>query len=145
MSKMIFVNLPVADLAATTRFYEAIGCVKNEQFSNDKGVSMMWSDAIVFMLLTREYFATFTPKQVADARRSSEVLVALSFESREAVDAFAEAAARAGGRADIRAPQDLGFMYSRSVEDPDGHVFEPFWMDPSAIEGAAGNQAAHAR
>ncbi len=139
MSKMIFVNLPVTDLAATTRFYEAIGCTKNEQFSDDKAVSMMWSDTIVFMLLKQEYFATFTPKQVADARRSSEALVALSLESREAVDAFAGVAARAGGKADIRPPQDLGFMFSRSVEDPDGHVFEPFWMDPSAIEGAAGN------
>ena len=144
MSKMIFVNLPVADLAATTRFYEAIGCAKNEQFSDDKAVSMMWSDTIVFMLLKQEYFATFTPKQVADARQSSEVLVALSFESREAVDAFANAAARAGGRVDIRPAQDLGFMYSRSVEDPDGHVFEPVWMDPSAIERAADTAAAHA-
>ena len=70
MSKMIFVNLPVADLAATTRFYEAIGCAKNEQFSDDKAVSMMWSDTVVFMLLKEEYFATFTPKQVTDARRS---------------------------------------------------------------------------
>jgi hypothetical protein len=84
------------------------------------------------------------PKEITDARRSSEVLVALSFESREAVDAFADAAVKAGGKADIRAPQDLGFMYSRSVEDPDGHVFEPMWMDPSAIEGAEGAETAHA-
>jgi predicted lactoylglutathione lyase len=133
---MIFVNLPVSDLAATTRFYEAIGCVKNEQFSNDKAVSMMWSDAIFFMLLRQEFFQTFTPKAVADARRSSEVLVALSFDSREAVDAFADAAAKAGGKADIRPAQDMGFMYSRTVEDPDGHVFEPVWMDPAAIQGA---------
>ena len=144
MSKMIFVNLPVTDLAATIRFYEAIGCAKNEQFSDDKAVSKVWSDTIVFMLLKREYFATFTPKQVGDARTSSEVLVALSFETREAVDAFAAAAVRAGGRADIRPPQDLGFMYSRSVEDPDGHVLEPFWMDQSAVEGAADGAAAHA-
>lgn len=144
MSKMIFVNLAVDDLAATTRFYEAVGCVKNAQFSDANAVSMMWSDTIVFMLLRKEFFATFTPKPLADARRSSEVLVALSFESREAVDAFAAAAARAGGKADIRPPQDLGFMYSRSVEDPDGHVFEPVWMDPSAIEGAADTAAAHA-
>lgn len=145
MSKMIFVNLPITDLAATTRFYEAIGCVKNEQFSDDKAVSMMWSDAIVFMLLKKEFFATFTPKEVGNARKASEVLVALSFESREAVDAFAAAAERAGGKADVRPAQDLGFMYSRSVEDPDGHIFEPFWMDPGAIEGAAaGTDAAHA-
>ncbi len=144
MSKMIFVNLPVTDLAATTRFYEAVGCVKNEQFSSDKAVSMIWSDAIVFMLLQQDYFATYTPKRVGDARTSSEVLVALSFESREAVDAFAAAAERAGGKADIRPVQDLGFMYSRAVEDPDGHIFEPLWMDPSAVEGVADGAAAHA-
>ena len=144
MSRMIFVNLPASDIAVTTRFYEAIGCVRNAQFSNEKAVSMMWSDSIVFMLLRPDFFATFTPKQVGDARRASEVLVALSLESREAVDAFAEAAARAGGKADAAPAQDLGFMYSRTIEDPDGHMFEPMWMDPSAIEGAAGAEAAHA-
>ena len=144
MSKMIFVNLPVTDLAATTRFYEAIGCVKNEQFSDDKAVSMMWSDAIVFMLLTREFYSTFTAKEIADAHRSSETLIALSFESRDAVDAFADAAARGGGKADVRPPQDMGFMYSRAVEDPDGHVFEPVWMDPSTVQAAPDGVAAHA-
>ncbi|HEU4829354.1 MAG TPA: VOC family protein [Gemmatimonadales bacterium] len=144
MPKMIFVNLPVTDLAATTRFYEAIGCVKNEQFSNDKAVSMMWSDAIAFMLLRKEFYSTFTSKEIVDARQSSETLIALSFESREEVDAFAAAAGRAGGKVDVRPPQELGFMYSRAVEDPDGHVFEPVWMDPSAIEGAADNATAHA-
>ena len=144
MSRMIFVNLPVRDLAAATRFYESVGCVKNPQFSDDRATSMVWSDTIVFMLLQRDYFATFTPRHVADAGRTSEVLLALSFESREAVDAFADAAARSGGRADIRAPQELGFMYSRSVADPDGHIFEPVWMDPSALAGAPGAEAAHA-
>ena len=140
-SKMIFVNLPVTDLAATTRFYEAIGCVKNEQFSDDKAVSMMWSDTIVFMLLRREFYSTFTSKEIVDAHRSSETLIALSFESREAVDGFADAAARAGGKADVRPPQELGFMYSRAVEDPDGHVFEPFWMELSAVAGAPDSAA----
>lgn len=144
MSRMIFVNLPVNDIAATTRFYEAIGCVRNDQFSNEKAVSMMWSDTIVFMLLRPDFFATFTPKQAADARKATEVLVALSLESREAVDAFAEAAVGAGGRADVAPKQDLGFMYSRTIEDPDGHMFEPMWMDPSAIEGAAAVEPAHA-
>ena len=142
--KMIFVNLPVTDLAATVRFYEAVGCVKNPQFSNEQGVCMVWSDTVFFMLLTREFFATFTPKEIADARRTSEVLVALSFDSREAVDAFTDAASMAGGRADIRPTQDMGFMYSRSVEDPDGHVFEPFWMDPSGVEGSAAAETTHA-
>ena len=143
MPRMIFVNLPVSDLAATTRFYEAIGCVKNEQFSDEKAVSMMWSDTIVFMLLKPEFFGTFTPRPVADARRTSEVLVALSFDSREAVDACAAAAANAGGRADIRPAEDMGFMYSRSIEDPDGHIFEPMWMDPSAV-ASTGAEPAHA-
>ena len=132
MQKMIFVNLPVKDLAAATRFYEAIGCVKNEQFSDHQASSMAWSDSIVFHLLTREYFATFTPRPVADARQATGMLIALSCDSREAVDAITEAAARTGGTADIRAPQDHGFMYSRAFADPDGHVFEPLWMNPDA-------------
>jgi predicted lactoylglutathione lyase len=144
MSRMIFVNLPVSDLDATTRFYEGIGCVKNQQFSDEKAVSMVWSDTIYFMLLKQDFFATFTPRPVADARGASEVLVALSLENREAVDAFVDAAWSSGGRVDIRPAQELGFMYSRSVEDPDGHIFEAFWMDPSAVEGAAGAETVHA-
>ncbi|MBW3567693.1 MAG: lactoylglutathione lyase [Proteobacteria bacterium] len=133
MSRMIFVNLPVKDLAAATRFYEAIGCEKNAQFSDEKASSMAWSDTITFQLLTREYFATFTPKQIVDAQTSSEVLIALNFDSREAVDAVTEAAAAAGGKADVRERQDLGFMYGRTFQDPDGHVFEPLWMDMEAV------------
>lgn len=133
MSRMIFVNLPVKNLAAATRFYEAIGCEKNEQFSDEKSSSMVWSDTITFQLLTRDYFQTFTPKQIVDAEKSTEVLIALNFDSREAVDAVTEAAAAAGGKADIRERQDLGFMYGRTFQDPDGHVFEPLWMDMGAV------------
>lgn len=133
MPRMIFVNLPVKDLAAATRFYEAIGCEKNERFSDDRAASMVWSDTISFQLLTHDFFATFTPKAVADARAASEVLTALSLDSREEVDAITEAAAAAGGRADIREPQDMGFMYGRAFEDPDGHIFEPTWMDVEAF------------
>ena len=132
MPKMIFVNLPVKDLDASIRFYEAIGCVKNEQFSGDNAASMVWSDTIVFQLLTHEYFATFAPRPIANAGEAIGMLIALSRDSREEVDAITEAAAAAGGRADIRAPQDMGFMYVRTFEDPDGHVFEPAWMDMSA-------------
>jgi len=135
MSRMIFVNLPVDDLAASIRFYEAIGCEKNEQFSNDQAGMMVWSDTISFMLLTREYFRTFTPKSIADARETSEVLIALSLDSREDVDAITEAAAAAGGEADIREPQDTGYMYGRSFQDLDGHVFEPVWMDVEVATG----------
>ncbi|MCV0394816.1 MAG: VOC family protein [Rhizobiaceae bacterium] len=136
MPKMIFLNLPVRDLAAATRFYEAIGCVKNEQFSDDNASSMMWSDEIVFMLLTHEFYSTFTAKPIADGHRNSAMLIALSQDSRAAVDAITEKAAKAGGKADPRPPQDMGFMYGRTFEDPDGHTFEPMWMDPSASGGA---------
>jgi predicted lactoylglutathione lyase len=138
MPKMIFVNLPVEDLAAATRFYEAIGCVKNEQFSDDRASSMVWSDAITFHLLTRDYFATFTPKPVADARQSCEVLLAITLDSREAVDALAEAAAAAGGKADVRAPMDMGWMYNRAFEDTDGHIFEAVWADMAAMNEQMG-------
>ena len=132
-SKMIFVNLPVKDIAASTRFYEAIGCVKNEQFSDEKASSMVWSDAITFQLLTEDYFATFISRPVADAQKTCQVLLALSMESRAAVDAIADAAARSGGKADVREPMDFGFMYNRAFQDPNGHVFEAAHMDMSAM------------
>jgi predicted lactoylglutathione lyase len=129
---MIFVNLPVRDLAAATRFYEALGCSKNEQFSDQNASSMVWSDTITFQLLTRDYFATFTPKAIADAHKSTEVLLALTLDSRAEVDRITEAAAAAGGRADVREKMDMGFMYNRAVDDPDGHVLELVWMDIAA-------------
>lgn len=132
MTKMIFLNLPVKDVAASTRFYEAIGCTRNDKFSNEEAAMMVWSDTIAFQLLTPAYFSTFSPRPVADAASASGFLVALSCDDREAVDAMTEAAAAAGGRADIREPQDMGFMYVRTFEDPDGHIFEPAWMDMSA-------------
>ena len=136
MPKMIFVNLPVRDLAAAIRFYRAIGCEQDHRFSSDQAARMVWSEEISFMLLTRDYFATFTPKLVADAQASSEVLLALSRDSRAEVDTIVEAAAANGGKADIRPAQDMGFMYSRAFEDPDGHVFEPMWMDVEAAFAA---------
>ena len=135
MPKMIFVNLPVADLAAATRFYEAIGCERNGQFSDDQSSSMVWSDTITFQLLANEYFATFTPKKIANAHATSEMLLALSRDSREQVDAIVEAAAATGGKADIRLPQDLGWLYTRAFQDPDGHAFEAIWMEEGAVPG----------
>ncbi|MEZ0470714.1 VOC family protein [Luteimonas salinilitoris] len=132
MSKTIFVNLPVKDLAASTRFYEAIGCTKNEQFSDENAASMVWSDTVTFQLLTRDYYSTFTKKPIADAHGTSAMLIALPRDSREEVDAIVEAAAPAGGKVDIRAPQDMGFMYLRTFEDPDGNTFELMFMDPAA-------------
>jgi uncharacterized protein len=93
---------------------------------------MVWSDTITFHLLTHGYFSTFTPKPIADAKAATGMLIALSCDSREEVDAVTRAAATAGGKADIREPQDMGFMYLRTFEDPDGHLFEPMWMDAGA-------------
>src|SRR5687767_6103743 len=132
MASSIYVNLPVKDLAAATRFYEAIGCTKNEAFSDDKTSSMVWSDAIHFHLMTREHFATFSPRQVADAHKTCQVLVALTRDRREDVDSITEAAATAGGKADVRERMDLGWLYNRAFEDVDGNVFEAVWVDSNA-------------
>lgn len=137
MPKMIFLNLPVQDLAAATRFYEAIGCRKNPQFSDEKAASMMWSDVITFQLLTRAFYATFTAKPLADAHAASGMLIALSCDSREDVDATVNRAAESGGRADPRDPMDVGFLYNRAVEDPDGHVLELVWLNPEAMAAGA--------
>src|SRR5947209_14017875 len=111
MSKLIFVNLPVADLARATAFYETIGAKKNEQFSDGTASCMVFSETIHAMLLTHDKFRQFTPKAIADAKTTSEVLICLSAESREAVDAMVEEAAPAGGKADPCPQQDHGFMY----------------------------------
>jgi hypothetical protein len=144
MTKMIFVNLPVTDVACSVAFYEAIGCVRNPQFSNGQAAMMVWSDTISFMLLSHGFFAGFTPKPIADAHAATGMLLCLSRESREEVDAITEAAAAAGGRADIRPAQDTPFMYGRSFEDPDGHVFEPMWIDVDAATAAMDQPAAQA-
>ncbi|HEV2567737.1 VOC family protein [Sphingomonas sp.] len=135
MPKMIFVNLPVSDLGRSIRFYEAIGCEKNEQFSNEQAAMLTWSDTISFMLLTHDFYRTFTAKQIADAHTTSEVLLCLSRDSRAEVDAITQAALAAGGR-EPRPAQDMSFMYGRAFEDPDGHVFEPMWMDVGAMNQA---------
>jgi hypothetical protein len=135
MSKMIFVNLPVSDLQRSMRFYEAIGFTNNPQFTNEQAASMVWSESIYVMLLTHDFWKTFTDKKMVDAKGSAQMALAISRDSREEVDAIAEAASNAGGRADISPAQDHGFMYQRSFEDPDGHNWEPFWMDPAVASG----------
>lgn len=132
MTRMIFVNLPVADLAASIAFYESIGFKNNPHFTDDTAACMVWSESINVMLLTHAKWRTFTNRPIP-AAASSEVMLALSCDSREAVDAMNEAAAANGGTADINPAQNLGFLYSRSLSDPDGHVWEPLWMDPAAI------------
>lgn len=135
MPKMIFVNLAVADVAAATAFYQAIGFEKNEMFSNERGSGMAWSDTIHVMLLARDFYATFTPKRIIDARTESGALLALSFDDRAAVDAITHAALAAGGR-ELHDPEDHGFMYSRAFEDLDGHGWGPFTMDMAAAQAA---------
>ncbi|WP_315837602.1 VOC family protein [Bradyrhizobium prioriisuperbiae] len=131
MTKMIFVNLPVRDLAASTAFYLALGGTLNPQFSSDQASSIMFSDTIVVMLLTHDHYRQFTQRPIGDARRESQALIALSAESRDAVNATVTQATAAGGRADPNPAQDHGFMFGRSVEDLDGYVWEIMWMDMS--------------
>ena len=133
MNRMIFVNLPVRDLPKARAFYTAIGAKINPQFSDETAACMVFSDTIHAMLLTHPKWAHFTRKPISDAHAASEVMLAVSADSREAVNAMADAAGKAGGIADINPAQDHGFMFGRSFEDPDGHVWEVFWMDPSAI------------
>lgn len=132
MAKMIFVNLPVADLEVSMAFYKSIGFENNPHFTDETAACMVWSEAINVMLLTHEKWHTFTSRPIPPVT-SSEVMLALSCDSREAVDAMNEAAAAHRGTADINPVVELGFMYSRSLADPDGHVWEPMWMDPAAV------------
>ncbi|MFL6844124.1 MAG: VOC family protein [Allosphingosinicella sp.] len=138
MPKMIFLNLPVADLDRSVAFYEGIGATKNPQFSNDKAACMVLSDTIFVMLLTHPFYAGFTSKPIADAHATSQALFCVSEESREAVDATVGRAQSAGGKADPGARQDHGFMYGRSFEDPDGHHWEVMWMDVSQAPATPG-------
>lgn len=132
MSRMIFINFPVKDLAASMAFYSAIGFENNPHFTDETAACMVWSEAIHVMLLTHDKWRTFTSRPIAPST-SGEVMIALTFDSREAVDGITETAAANGGTADINPVQDYGFMYSRTIADPDGHAWEPFWMDPAAI------------
>ena len=142
MAKLIFVNLPVTDLPRATAFYEAIGAEKNPKFSDDTASCMVVSETIHVMLLTHDKFRQFTPKKIADARTTSEVLICVSADGRDAVDDMVGKATGAGGTADPSPKQDYGFMYGRSFEDPDGHIWEVMWMDVAAATGAQSTTAA---
>jgi predicted lactoylglutathione lyase len=142
MPKLIFVNLPVTDLARATAFYEAVGARKDARFSDPTASCMVLSETIHAMLLTHDKFRQFTPKPIADAKATTGVLICVSAESRDEVDQVAGKAGEAGGRADPAPPQDHGFMYGRSFEDPDGHVWEVMWMDTAAAEAAMGAKPA---
>ena len=147
MSRMIFVNLPVSDLAASRRFLEALGATNEPKFTDETAACMKISDTIYVMLLTHAKFASFTPRPISDAQSSTEVLLCLSEDSRENVDTTVERAVSAGGTADPAPKQDYGVMYGRSVADPDSHIWEIMWMDPAAAEAGASavEEAANAR
>lgn len=133
MATNIFVNLPVRNLEASKAFFARLGFGFNAQFTDETAAAMVISDAIFAMLLTHAKFAEFTPKAIADATRVSEVLIALSRDSRTEVDIMVDAALAAGGN-QPRPAQDLGFMYSRAFNDLDGHIWEIMWMDPSFVQ-----------
>ncbi|WP_341978302.1 VOC family protein [Microbacterium sp. LWO13-1.2] len=133
MVTKIFVNLPTADLERSKAFYTALGCDINPLFTDENAACIVWSEDVFFMVLTREFFGTFTEKTVVDPKESAQVLVALSRDSRDDVDAILAAGLAAGG-VEPKDAQDYGFMYSRDLEDPDGNVLEFMYMSEQAAE-----------
>lgn len=136
MSRLIFVNFPVRDLDKSINFYEAIGARKNDMFCDETAACMVLSDVIHVMLITHDKFRQFTPKNIADAHTVSEVLVCVSASDKQEVDQLVSKAASAGGKPDPSAVQDYGFMYGRSFEDLDGHIWEVMWMNMEAAKQA---------
>jgi len=132
-SKNIFVNLPVKDLKRSMTFFSKLGYEFNKQFTDDTAACMVIGENIFSMLLTEEKFKTFTPKSIADAKKSTEVLVALSLDSRAAVTKLVETALANGARRYVE-PNDYGFMYQWGFEDLDGHIWEYVWMDPAHVQ-----------
>jgi predicted lactoylglutathione lyase len=135
VTQMVFINLPVSDIPRARGFYEGIGFSINPAFSDEKALCVVISETIFLMVLHRAYFTTFITRPLGDPLQTASALIALSRESKAAVDTLLEAALAHGGT-EPRPPQDLGFMYSRAFCDPDGNWFEPMWMDPAAAGGA---------
>jgi hypothetical protein len=132
VATQIFVNLPVKDLNRSIEFFTALGFTFNPQFTDNTATCMIVSEDIFVMLLTEEKFKTFTPKEICDATRSTEVLVCLSQESRAAVDEMVRKAIAAGGTT-YKESEDHGFMYGHGFQDPDGHIWELIYMEPSSL------------
>jgi uncharacterized protein len=132
MAKSIFINLPISVMKASMAFYTALGFKNKPEFTNEDGACMVWSDTIYVMIHTPKSWRRFTDRPIPPST-SCEVMLSLSLDSTQEVDALTASAQANGGTADINPKQDLGFMYSRSFTDPDGHVWESFWMDPKAI------------
>lgn len=133
MATSIFVNLPTTDLERAKRFFEGLGWTIEPNFTDDNAACVVIDENAYLMVLTRDFFATFTDKPIADPGTSLQVETAFSRDSREEVDAILERALAAGG-SEPRPAQDYGFMYSRNFEDPDGNLFSALWMDPAAAE-----------
>lgn len=132
-TRQIFVNLPVKDLNRSIAFFESLGYSFNAQFTDEKAACLVISDTIYAMLLTEEFFRTFISKEIADTQTTAEAILALATDSRAHVDELADKALAAGGT-EPKAPIDHGFMYTRSFQDPDGHLWEIFYMDESALQ-----------
>lgn len=141
MSRKIFVNLPVVDLDAAKAFYAALGFTNEPKFTDETAACMVWSEAIMVMLLTHAKWREFTTRPIPDAG-ASEVMLALSLDDKAAVHTIAVAAGANGGTTDVNPPQDHGSMISRAFADPDGHVWEAFWMDPAMTDAEPQEQAA---
>jgi uncharacterized protein len=133
MATKIFVNLPVKNLKKSIEFFTKLGFTFNSQFTDETATCMIVTEDIYFMLLTHEKFKTFTPKEICDATKSTEVLLALSIESRAKVDELVSKAVAAGGTTYNNA-QDHGFMYTHGFQDLDGHIWEIFYMDQSSLQ-----------
>jgi uncharacterized protein len=129
----MFINLPIKDLAKSIAFYEALGFTFNPQFTDDTAGCLVISEHNYAMLLTHEKFKSFTTRPIPDAQQTTGVLVALALDSKQAVDDMVDKALKAGGK-EPRAKQDYGFMVQRTFEDPDGHTWEPFFMDPAYVQ-----------
>lgn len=132
MTKKIFISLPVTDLTASIAFYKALGFEQNPQLSDDTGACMAWSEAIDVMLITHAKWRTFTQRPFPQAG-SAGLMLSLALDSRDAVDAMNDAAAANGGQADVNPAEDMGFMYTRDLADPDGHMWAALWMDTAAV------------
>jgi predicted lactoylglutathione lyase len=133
MISKIFVNLAVNDLDKSVAFFKAVGFSFNPQFTDETAACIVMSEDIYAMLLTHAKFAGFTNKPIVDARNATEVLTAISVESKATVNELVDKAIAAGGK-EAREPMDYGFMFGRSFEDPDGHIWEVIWMDPAHVQ-----------
>lgn len=134
--QIVFISIPVSDLSKSIHFYQAVGFKQNPSFSDATGACMVWSDTFNLMLITHEKWKEFTTRTIPDARKSAQFALICMLETKAAVDQAVENGAKAGGKADPNPIEDMGFMYGRSLEDPDGHIWEPKWMDMSAMPGA---------